>query len=88
MVRFPPIAVVRSKAHSGFMSLDDHRRLVRKATAAACVVLALSIVAQTMMGADFRGLPFLVFALILGPPGLSLFGRTIWLRFNAAKSKR
>ena len=69
------------------MSLDDHKRLVRRATFLACVVLALSIIAQVWMGADFRGLPFLAFALILGPPGLSLFGRTIWLRFNPAKPK-
>lgn len=53
----------------------------------ACAVLTLSIIAQVLIGADFRGLPFLAFALILGPPGLSLFGRTIWLRFSAAKPK-
>ena len=69
------------------MSLDDHRRLVRRATFVACAVLTLSIFVQVLIGADFRGLPFLAFALILGIPGLSLFGRTIWLRFNAAKPK-
>ena len=69
------------------MSLDDHRHLVRRATFVACAVLTLSIIAQVVIGADFRGLPFLAFAIILGPPGLSLFGRMSWLRFNAAKPK-
>jgi hypothetical protein len=69
------------------MSLDNHVRLVRKGTIVACLVLASSIVAQTLMRADFRGLPFLAFALILGPAGVSLFARTIWQRFKAARPK-
>ena len=67
------------------MSLDDHRRLVRRAAFVACLVLALSIIAQTLMGADFRGLPFLAFTLILGLPALSLVIRTIWQRFSVTR---
>lgn len=85
MSAFDPIADVRSMEQSCPMSLEDHRRLVRRAASVACVVLALSIIAQTLMGADFRGLPFLAFGLILGLPAVGLLVRTIWQRFGVTR---
>lgn len=63
------------------MSFDDHRQLVRRAAYLACVLLALSLIAQSTMRADFRGLPFLAFGLIAGLPAVSLLIRTMWQRF-------
>ena len=67
------------------MTLIDHQRLVRRAGLLACWTLAILLAAQVLLRADFHGLPFLAFALILGPPGLSLFVRTIWMRLVAKR---
>ena len=67
------------------MTLFDHQRLVRRSTLVACWTLAILLAAQVLLRADFHGLPFLVFALILGPLGISLFVRTIWIRFTAKR---
>ena len=43
----------------------------------ACVGLAASLLAQVALSEDFHGMPFLMFGIIVGVVGVSLFLRTV-----------
>jgi hypothetical protein len=68
------------------MTLDDHKRWLERGTLLACLGLAASIVVQALMGADFHGLPFLAFGLIVGTLGASLLVRNLWKRFASNRN--
>jgi hypothetical protein len=67
------------------MNLDDHLGLVRKGVALACCALAAAVVAQPLLQADFKGIPFLLFGVANGVLFGSLYGRLLWMRLTAAR---
>ena len=67
------------------MTVVDHLRWVRTGMRLACVALALVVAAQLLSGADYKGLPFLAFGIIVGALGASLLVRVIWERHTVSK---
>lgn len=67
------------------MTVDVHLRWVRTGVRLAFVALALAVIAQLLLGLDYKGLPFLAFGIIVGALGASLLVRALWERLAVRK---
>jgi len=68
------------------MTVENHLRLVRKGIVLAAWVLLAVVFLQAVLGADFDGLPFLLFGIGVGALLLSLLVRLLIARLVAHRS--